>query len=170
MNKLFLLLLFPAISHAQDITGKWCAEYTSANNDGVFTECLIIINNNNSLQALQWRMAQCFRCGTPERVDDLPVSIQGQDADKLLSALNLKYVKGKLVDENGGPTEEDIEYERDNTYILKPSFNCTKAHQPREQAICNNPRLSLLDLELSLTFDAAKECKPKAKLDSAQNT
>ena len=64
MKKLALKLIFffPILCFGQDISGKWCAQYSSANGDGNFTDCLIIKKESNNYQALRWSISECMRC------------------------------------------------------------------------------------------------------------
>jgi len=49
---------------------------------------------------------------------------------------------------------EELQHDKADA-SLSPSFNCAKATQPREKAICANPELALLDQHLALAFRAA---------------
>ena len=173
MKKLILFLFFPVICFGQEINGKWCAEYNSANGDGQFFECIIIQQNTTSIDALRWMTAQCNRCQTvaerKPRLHSMPIKIKESSSKQILTTLGLKYINGELVEVGGSPSGEDVIFERDSKFIMKPSFNCIYAKQDREKAICGSYILSLLDLELSLVFDMAKQCSPKGSLDKAQN-
>lgn len=158
---------------ASALLGEWNANYSSANGDGTFEEHLIISQSGTNMEALRWTIAECTTCATAAamkpRVNQPPVRAKGTGLADLLKQLDLAYVDGKLVDKEGSPLGEDVIFERKPTFTLRPSFDCAKARMPRERAICGSPQLILLDQELSLTFQAAKVCKPKGGLDAAEN-
>jgi uncharacterized protein YecT (DUF1311 family) len=52
---------------------------------------------------------------------------------------------------------------------FRPSFDCARAKQPRERAICASPELSFLDQRLSLAYRAA-ELRIGMEDDTARNT
>lgn len=158
---------------ASALLGEWNADYSSANGDGMFAEHLIISRSGTNMEALRWTIAECTTCATAAsmkpRIVHPPVHAKGTGVADLLKQLDLEYVDGKLVNKEGSPVGEDVIFERDPKFTLRPSFDCAKARLPRERAICGSPQLILLDQELSLTFQAAKVCKPKGGLDAAQN-
>ena len=162
----------PAFCNANGLTGKWCADYSSANGDGLFSECLIILESTEKVEALRWTMATCSSCNKPSsrktRIFNVPTSVKSRDSLQLLKAMELVRYSGAIVASGWSPSGGDVEFERVTDFKMKPSFNCAVAKQPREQAICASQSLSLLDLELSFTFAAAKECSPKANLDTLQ--
>jgi hypothetical protein len=161
------------------LVGKWEAMYRSANNDGFFNEHLIISQSGANLEALGWRTAECTTCKTLEskpRLTGLPIRATGTSVSDLLKQLTLQYgfgeliiKEGGLVLKEGGSVGEDIVFDRDPQFTYRPSFNCAKARLQRERAICASPHLSLLDQELSLTFEAAKSCNPRGGFEVAQN-
>lgn len=176
MKKLILklMLFFPILCFGQDISGKWCAQYSSANGDGNFTDCFIIKKEFNSYEALRWIIAECRSCQNATdrkpRIFNMPSKTKWQTLSQILSALGLKYINGELMEEGGSPSGEDVFFQRDSKYIIKPSFNCSFAKQDREKAICSSSNLSFLDLELSLVFEAAKQCTNKVSLEKSQGS
>lgn len=156
-----------------ELVGKWNAAYSSANGDGFFEEHLIISQSGIGLEALRWTIAECSSCDTAEsrksRINQPPVHVKETGLADLLKQLGLEYVDGKLVNKGGSPAGDDVIFEREPKFSLWPSFDCANASLPRERAICGSPQLILLDQELSLTFQAAKVCKPKGGLGAAQN-
>ena len=174
MSKLLLILFLPISCLAQDISGKWCADYRSANNDGKLEDCIIFQKDNAKIEALRWTISQCSTCENPierkPRISNMPISSKADSTIRVLSYLKLKLNNGKLIDPGNDPSGEDIVFTKVTNFKIRPSFNCSVAKQPREQSICENPNLSLLDLELSFVFNAAKQCNPKGRLDSLQNT
>jgi len=174
LRAIFVLFWIPLTCLSQDITGKWCANYRSANNDGSFTDCFIIQKKYTGLEALRWMTALCSSCKTlasrRERIHRMPERYRAESLTNLLTDMNLLYAKGALLDIDGDPSGEELIFYKEEKFQIKPSFNCSIAKQPREQAICSNPELSLLDLELSFVFSAAKGCNPKGNLDVSQNS
>jgi len=170
---LFLCILFsPAFCIAEGLTGEWRASYSSANGDGFFEEYIIILESAEKVEVLRWTMATCSSCDKPSdrrsRIFNVPTSLTSRDSLQLLKSMELERQGGVIVAMGWSPRGEDVEFERVADFKMKPSFNCAVAKQPREQAICASQSLSLLDLELSFSFAAAKGCSPKANLDKLQ--
>lgn len=170
---LLLCILFsPAFCIAEGLTGEWQASYSSANGDGFFEEYIIILESAEKVEALRWEMATCTACNIQAsrqtRINKIPTGYKSRDSVQLLKAMELVRQGGELVALEWSPRGEDVNFYRNAKFKMKPSFNCAVAKQPREQAICSSQSLSLLDLELSLTFAAAKGCSPKANLDKLQ--
>jgi hypothetical protein len=170
---LVLCILFsPAFCIADGLTGQWRASYPSVNGDGFFEEYIIILKSAEKVEALRWETATCTSCNTKAdrqtRINKIPTSYKSRDSLQLLKAMELVRQGGELVALEWSPIGEDVEFYRNDNFKMKPSFNCAVAKQPREQAICASQSLSLLDLELSFTFAAAKGCSPKANLDKLQ--
>lgn len=173
MFKFILLLFFPVLCFGQEINGKWRANYTSANGDGAFTECVIFLSNTNRIEALRWTIAECWTCKSladrKPRIVEFPLKISESNINLLLRKIEFKLINGNLVEEDASPIGEDVVYKKDLTYLIKPSFNCVYAKQEREKAICSSSTLSLLDLELSLVFERAKQCTSKTSIEKTQN-
>jgi len=169
---LLAVLLLPLTCFSQDIAGKWCANYRSGNNKGSFTDCVIIQQQVDHFDGLRWVESFCSECETIRERQGrtmMPLRYRADNSGGILKKMALKYHGGELTDENPDPSGDDIVFTREEKLTI-PSFNCAKARQPREQAICSSASLSLLDKELSLVFDAAKACDPNGKINVQQNT
>lgn len=171
----------------QDIVGVWSPadSFYRPSDDARFTDVIMIAPNGSTIEGLFLRSRSFPFSQTASDFTDKGERISAPTIPAFLNQLSeliysvgdkpaaLRLENGKLVAPglegilDASPNErEDVVFKRDGS--IKPSFNCARARQSREQAICASPFLSLLDQALSAAFSAAKKCKGTG-LDAAQN-
>ena len=129
-----IAVLVPGVAPAQIADGKWCASYNSANGDGQFVDCILFHTTRNAATAVRWLTAQCTSVelcsgGTDPkpRVSAFPKRVHAADSNALLRALGVAAQTGTLVEKGASPRGEDVIFERETAFVMRPSFDCAKA-------------------------------------------
>lgn len=140
--------------------GKWCAEYNSANGDGVMEDCIVFLRSEEKIEAIRWVVGRCLSCKDSASRElrlmaDEITKKSSKDLKGVFDLLGIKARDGKLVEPGNSPDGSDITFKKKNEKSqIRPFLKKCKAS---DLVSCLN--LGLIEYALSDLKSSKKHLK-----------